>query len=266
MTETTTDRWALGASYDAYMGRWSRQMARVFLGWLHAEPGGHWLELGCGTGALTSTVCALSTPASVVACDQSASFIEHARRQLEDPRVSYEVATAEALPRRRGGFDLIVSGLVLNFIADPTAALVAMRARARAGGRVAAYVWDYAGGVEFLRHFWEAASASDPDAGALDEARRFGDWREDTVTARFRDAGLTGIESTTLTIPTDFASFDDYWQPFLGGTGPAPSYVASLSQPQRDRLAEGLRSRLPRAADGSIQLKARALAVNGLRA
>ena len=241
-------------------------MARGFLQWLSPAPASHWLEVGCGTGALTSSICSVCQPESIVACDPSAAFVEHARTNLPDSRTSYVVASADALPSRSGGFDVIVSGLVLNFIAQPEVALAAMRERARPGGIVAAYVWDYTGGVEFLRYFWEQAVASDPSAGALDESRRFGAWQPSSLMSRFRAAGLVAVERTTLSIATDFASFDEYWRPFLGGTGPAPSYVASLAQAQRDSLAERLRSRLPSADDGSIRLHARALGVRGLRA
>ncbi|MEZ5064303.1 MAG: methyltransferase domain-containing protein [bacterium] len=266
MTGDTHDRWALGDAYDAYMGRWSRLVAREFVDWLRTSPGEHWLEIGCGTGALTSTLCAHTDPASVVACDASASFVEHARTRVADPRASFVAAAADSLPSRPGGFDRIVSGLVLNFIPDPGAALVAMKDRVRSGGVVSAYLWDYLGGIEFLSHFWSEAVAADPEAAQLDEAQRFANWNLDHVASLFRGAGLADVTVAPLTVPTAFASFDDYWAPFLGGTGPAPTYVATLSDPKRDALAERLRTTLPRAADGRIVLHARALAARGLRA
>jgi SAM-dependent methyltransferase len=263
--DATGDRWAVGGAYDAYMGRWSGLVAREFLAWLAAEPAGHWLEVGCGTGALTSSICALCEPASLVASDQSASFVEYARIKLQDSRVSYVAAAADALPHRTGGFDAIVSGLVLNFIPEPGAALTAMRERVRPGGIVAAYLWDYSGGVELLHHFWEAAVAADSDAAALDESSRFATWEPSQLKSLLETAGLVGIAAATLTVPTTFAAFDDYWKPFLGGTGPAPSYVASLSGPRRQSLEQRLRQRLAPADDGSIRLQARAWAVRGLR-
>ncbi|MGB8331790.1 MAG: class I SAM-dependent methyltransferase [Polyangiales bacterium] len=257
------DRWAAGDAYELYMGRWSRAMAQTFLGWLVPAPHGHWLEVGCGTGALTSSICALASPASLTACDQSAPFIEHASRSLTDARVSFVHATGDALPTRATGFDVIVSGLVLNFIPEPSPVLAAMRQRLCPGGVVAAYLWDYRGGVDLLQHFWQEAAELDPQAATLDESRRFHAWQAPFVTALFTATGLTDVVCTALTIPTVFASFDDYWQPFLGGTGPAPSHVASLTPRQRETLAERLRARLPTAADGSIPLKARAFAVRG---
>lgn len=265
VTETTDDRWATGDAYDAYMGRWSQLVAREFLGWLGAEHGAHWLEIGCGTGALTASILALSNPDSVVACDPSAAFIAHARSGVPDSRASFVAAAADGLPTRAGGFDVIVSGLVLNFVPEPEVALTAMRERVRPGGVVGAYVWDYAGGVEFLHHFWEEAVASDPAAALLDESRRFGEWQLSNLAASFGAAGLVGIDGTTLRIPTTFANFDDYWRPFLGGTGPAPRYVASLAPAQRDLLAQRLRARLSSPVGGSIRLEARALALRGFR-
>lgn len=161
---------------------------------------------------------------------------------------------------------MIVSGLVLNFLPAPHAALSAMRDRVRSGGVVAAYLWDYAAvGVDLLRYFWEEAVASDASAAALDESQRFATWQRSFVTSLFEGAGLVGVESATLTVPTTFATFDDYWRPFLGGTGPAPSYVASLAERERDVLAKRLRARLPSGVDGAIHLQARGLAFRGAR-
>jgi len=259
------DSWAAGDAYEAYMGRWSRLVAREFLEWLRVDPGLHWLEVGCGTGALTAAIQSACAPASIVACDQSAGFVEHARARREDSRITFVTRAADALPSRSGGFGVVVSGLVLNFVAEPRSALEAMRERLSQGGIVAAYLWDYGGGIDFLRYFWEEAVASDRAASAADESRRFAAWQPPHVAALFEAAGLAAIETATLTVPTSFANFDDYWQPFLGGTGPAPSYVAALADAQRDSLKERLRARLPTADDGSIRLEARAFAIRGCR-
>lgn len=252
-----------GDAYEAYMGRWSRPLARAFVEWLHPQRAANWLEVGCGTGALTSAICELCEPASVVACDPSEPFIEQARRNLPDARASFVVAGVEALPRRSGGFHAAVSGLVLNFLPDPGAAMAFIRDRLRQGGAVAAYVWDYAEGMEFLRCFWEEAVASDARAAVFDEGRRFPLCRRSALAALFRGAGLAQVESVPLEIPTDFVTFDDYWTPFLRGVGPAPSYVASLDPPGRELLRERLRRRLHAGSDGRIQLRARAWAVRG---
>src|SRR5512143_3975563 len=123
------DKWLTGDAYEAYMGRWSRPLARMFIEWLCPQRSAHWLEVGCGTAALTSTICDLCEPASVVACDPSEPFIEHARKSLPDARASFVVAGAEALPSRDDGFDAVVSGLVLNFLPDPGETMASIRRR-----------------------------------------------------------------------------------------------------------------------------------------
>jgi trans-aconitate methyltransferase len=264
MTIIPGDRWLAGDAYEVYMGRWSRRLARAFVEWLQPPRSANWLELGCGTGALTSTICQLYEPASIIACDPSESFVEHAREHLPDTRASFVVAGADVLPRRNSGFDLAVSGLVLNFLPDPEAALTSIRERLREGGTVAAYVWDYANGMEFLRLFWEGAVTLDPRAVAVDEGKRFPLCEAPALASLFRTGGLAQVETCALEIPTDFTTFDDYWMPFLRGTGPAPSYVASLNPTERELLREWLERRLPAENDGRIPLRARAWAVRGI--
>ena len=264
MTNAPGDQWVTGDAYEAYMGRWSRRLARVFVEWLPPRPGANWLDVGCGTGALTSTICDCCQPAAVAACDPSEPFIDHARKSLSDVRVSFVVAGVDTLPSRDGGFDAVVSGLVLNFLPNPGQALGSMREHLRPGGTVAAYVWDYATGMELLRSFWEEAVASNPGAASLQEGRRFPLCEPPALASLFRNAGLTDVDVHPLDISTDFATFDDYWNPFLRGTGPAPSYVASLDPGDRELLRERLRQRLQAATDGRIDLRARAWAVRGV--
>ncbi|HET8579947.1 MAG TPA: class I SAM-dependent methyltransferase, partial [Nitrospiraceae bacterium] len=140
------DRWAAGDAYDTFMGRWSRRVADHFLKWLAPMPHAHWLEVGCGTGALTAAVCQHAEPASLVACDPSPEFVSFARKSITDSSVTFLISDVDDLPRREGGFDIIVSGLVLNFLPQPSDAVRSMRERIRQGGVVAAYVWDYAEG------------------------------------------------------------------------------------------------------------------------
>ena len=207
---TVTDRWAIGGAYEAYMGRWSRPIAKLFVEWLGLEPRAHWLDVGCGTGALTDAICELGRPASVVACDPSGPFLETASSTLADKRVMFELGDGEHLPDRDGGFDAIVSGLTLNFFPNAVRALTAMRRRASGRGVVAAYVWDYAGGMELLSRFWQAAIELDPAAANLDEARRFQSCNAEGLSALFQAAGLAQIATERLLVSLPFASFDDY--------------------------------------------------------
>jgi SAM-dependent methyltransferase len=260
---TSTDQWASGAAYEAYMGRWSRMLARPFVEWLRVAPGAHWLEVGCGTGALTSAICAIAKPEAVVACDPAEPFVGHTKSKVTDPRASFVVTGLEALPKRDGGFDAVVSGLVLNFIPNPEQALAKMRDRAARNGVVAAYVWDYSGGFELLKHFWAEAVALDPKAAPLDEGARFPLCHAPALASLFEAVGFDDVQTTALDIPTTFSDFDDLWTPFLGGTGPAPAYVVSLEAEQRDALKERLKARIRTEADGTIRLTARALGVRG---
>jgi SAM-dependent methyltransferase len=198
--------------------------------------------------------------------DASAAYVAYARSRVPDPRARFEVGDAGALPFTAGTFDAVVSGLVLNFVPDPVAAMTQMARVARPGGRVGAYVWDYAGEMELMRRFWDAAVALDPAALALDEGVRFGAFcRPDVLADLFSDAGLCGVEARAVDVLTPFRDFDDCWRPFLGGQGPAPSYLLALTEDRRAALRERIRADLPIAADGSIRLVARAWAVRGER-
>jgi len=258
------DNWEAGDAYESYMGRWSRPLARSFIRWLTPPGGSHWLDVGCGTGALTSAICELADPASVLACDPSKPFVDYARRTVLDDRVAFVVAGAEDLPDGAGDLDYIVSGLVLNFVADPNRAIARMKQRLRRGGIIAAYVWDYTDGIEFLRRFWDEAVALDSAAFDLDEGHRFPLCQPETLKALVLGAGLRYITVGALEIQTRFRDFKDFWTPFLRGTGPAPAYVASLSQERRDLVHDRLARSLTVEADGSISLKARAWAIRGV--
>ena len=258
------DNWANGNLYERYVGRWSRPVAREFLKWLAVPAGQKWLDVGCGTGALSQTILEFSDPAHIKAIDRSEAFVDFARSQTQDQRIQFEVRDAQALNVELGIFDAIVSGLVLNFIPQPEQALAGMRRVARKGGVVGAYVWDYAEGMQLMRHFWDAAVALDPKVNDIDEVRRFPHSRPEPLKELFQGAGFHQVDVRPIEVPTVFRDFDDYWSPFLGGQGPAPSYLVSLSDERRTALRERVRAGLPIAADGSIPLVARAWAVRGL--
>jgi hypothetical protein len=173
------------------------------------------------------------------------------------------VADASALPWANASCNATVSGLVLNFVSDAVAMTQEMVRVTRPGGKVAAYVWDYSGGMEMMRHFWDAAIAVNPEDAALDQAERFPLCRPEPLRLLFRDAGLSSLTVHAIDIPTVFQDFDDYWIPFLGKQGAAPTYLASLDTEKRDRIREVLRSRLVFSANGSIALSARAWAIQG---
>ena len=255
-----TDVWASAAAYESYVGRWSRLVAAEFLEWLGLPVGLCWLDVGCGTGALTAAILQRSSPAEVVGVDPSAGYVAYAAEHVRGHRARFEVADATDLPP--GPFDAVVSALVLNFVPDPAPALRAML-EAAPGGVVAAYVWDYAGRMELMRHFWDAAVELDPAARDLDEGVRFSICRPDRLERAWQEAGFGDVASRAIDVPTIFRDFDDYWRPFLGGQAPAPGYAMSLSEERRSALRERVRDRLPMADDGSISLIARAWAIRG---
>jgi SAM-dependent methyltransferase len=261
MTRERKDVWASGDAYEPYVGRWSRLVARDFIGWLRLSPGLRWLDVGSGTGALSQTVLDMAAPREVVGVDQSDGYVAYARERVADPRISFRVADAQALPFPSPEFDAAVSGLVLNFLPAHARALGEMRRAVRSGGTVAVYVWDYAGRMQLMRHFWDAAVALDPAARDLDEGRRFPICQPEALAALFQQVGLRDVQSRTIDVPTVFRSFDDYWSPFLGGQAPAPGYCMSLTEDGRAALREHIRAHLPIRPDGSIHLIARAWAV-----
>jgi SAM-dependent methyltransferase len=255
--------WENAESLERYVGRWSRLVAREFVAWLQVPPGSRWLDVGCGSGALTETVLAEAGPESIEGVDTSEAFVAYAASRVTDPRASFAVADAQALDRPDATYDAVASSLVLNFLPDPARGAAEMRRVARPGGLVAGYVWDYAGEMQLMRRFWDAAAELDPAAADLDEGRRMAGCNPADLEALFAGAGLEEVETRAIDVPTVFADFADYWSPFEGGQGPAPGYCVSLPPDRRAALRERLRETLPAASDGSISLVARAWAVRG---
>jgi SAM-dependent methyltransferase len=255
-----SDTWERGSPYEQYVGRWSRQVAPAFLSWLDVPAGRKWLDVGCGTGALCAAIVDRCSPSSVAGVEPSEGFLKTAKQNLSD-QVSLHQGNATAIPLGDASVDVVVSALVLNFVPDQRAALVEMARVTRKEGTIAAYVWDYAGRMELMRLFWDAAVELDPAAGTLDEGVRFPMCRPEALEKLFASAELKEVEVKPIDIPTPFADFEDYWRPFLGGQGPAPAYAMSLDEPARARLRDRIRERLPTGPDGSISLAARAWAV-----
>ncbi|MFI7074753.1 class I SAM-dependent methyltransferase [Micromonospora sediminicola] len=259
----TSPVWRNGSAYEAYVGRWSRLVAVEFLRWLDPPAGLRWLDVGSGTGVLTSAVLGRAGPRRVIGLDASEGFVQQARSGVTDPRAEFAVGDAEVLPLPAGAVDAVVSGLVLNFVPHPARAVSEFARVVTPGGVVAAYVWDYAGGMAMMRQFWDAACTLDPAAAARDDGRRFALCQPVPLRTLWTEAGLTDVSVQALDVSTVFADFADYWTPFLGGQGSAPAYLASLTESQRTALRDLLATRLPARPDGSIQLTARAWAVRG---
>jgi SAM-dependent methyltransferase len=254
-----SDTWERGSPYEQYVGRWSRRVAPLFLSWLGIPAGRKWLDVGCGTGALCAAIVDRCAPRSVAGVEPSEGFLNTAKANLAD-RAALHQGSATAIPLDDASVDVVVSGLVLNFVPDQPAALAEMARVTGKGGTIAGYVWDYAGKMELMRYFWDAVVELFPSAAKMDEGIRFPLCRPEALENLFAGAGLKGVEVKPIDVPTQFTSFDDYWQPFLGGQGPAPAYAMSLDESARTRLRDRIRARIPIAANGSISLTARAWA------
>ena len=202
-------------------------------------------------------------PASVNCIDSSERFVSQARMRIADPRAHFETGDAMRLPWKSGTLDVTVSGLVLNFVGDHESMAWEMTRVTKPGGRVGAYVWDYAGGMQMMRHFWDAAIAVSPNDAKLDQAERFPLCRPGPLQALFEQVGLKLVTVRAIDIPTVFQDFEDYWNPFLGRTGAAPSYLASVGAEVQERIRRHLKSRLASPRGGPIELTARAWGVHG---
>jgi SAM-dependent methyltransferase len=242
--------------YDRFMGRYSAPLAPVFTEYARLGAHGYVLDVGCGPGALACELVGRLGSASVCAVDPSEAFVAAVRDRL--PGVQVERAVAESLPFVDWSFDAALAQLVVHFMADPVAGLREMRRVTKPRGVLAACVWDHAGGHGPLGAFWEAARVLDVDVD--DESSRAGT-RRGQLAELFEAAGVREIEQAGLCVEVEHPSFEDWWDPFTLGVGPAGAYVARLSATQRDRLRDLCRDRLP---DGSFVIQARAWAARGL--
>lgn len=250
-------------AYEHFMGRWSRLLATELVGFAEITDGDAVLDVGSGTGALAFAVRDATKTASVTGIDPSPQYVARAARDAADARVRFQVAGAEQLPFPDASFDTTLSMLVLNFVPDPARAAAEMSRVTRAAGTVAAALWDYADGMEMLRAFWDEATALHPESAPRDEAH-MPLCKQGELAALFREAGLERVTEAPLTARLRFASFDDYWDPFLLGQGPAGAYVASLDEKRRGELRERLRLRVCGDTRGRpFELRARAWAAKG---
>jgi SAM-dependent methyltransferase len=250
-------------AYERFMGRWSRVLAPLVVNFAGVRDGDHVVDVGCGTGALAEALLAVAPSSHLIGIDRSEAYIVEARRRARSGTARFDVGDAQRLPLADASVDRALSVLALNFVPDPARAASEMVRVTRRGGTVCAAVWDYGRGMEMLRVFWDEAIALDPACGARDE-RHMPLCREGELGALWREVGLDDVVERPLVIDTGFASFDDFWSPFLDQQGPAGAYVAGLSGVDVSRLRDALQSRLaPRGGDVPLPLRARAWAVRG---
>ena len=245
-------------AYERYMGVWSRPLAREFVDAVGIAPGQRALDVGCGTGALTTELARKVGAANVAAVDPSEPFA--AGCAAATPGADVRVGDAETLPFADGSFDAALCQLVVNFMADARGGVGEMRRVTRPGGTVAACTWDYRDGMTMLRVFWDAAVAVDPSAPH--EGRTMSFCSRDELDQLWRDVGLADVQTGELVVARSYASFDDFWEPFTFGVGPGGAYCVSLDPPSRTALREECFRQLG-SPDGPLDLTARAWLVRG---
>jgi len=260
---STEFRWSGGAAYDGFVGRWSRLVAAEFVPWLGVPTGATWVDVGCGTGELTGAILRIAAPNRVISLDPSEGYLDHARATITDPRVDFRRGTDQDVRALGLAADAVVSGPVLNFVPDAADALRAAAEVTTTRGVIGAYVWDYADQMALLRHFWDAAVEEDPAARSKDDGERFPLCVAGALKSAFETAGLGAVVEQAINVTDRFASFDEYWTPFLSGEAPAPGYLSSLPGNRQAKVKELVRARLPINADGSITLMRLACAARG---
>ena len=263
LTAQQSTMFAESDAYELFMGRWSVRLAPLLVTFAAVAERDVVLDVGSGTGALASTLIRTNPSVRVTGVDPSSTYVRYAQTRIAGDQARFVVGDAQALEMADASFDKTLSLLVMNFIPDAAKALREMVRVTRPGGTVAAAVWDYGDGMQMLRVFWDEAVALDPAVAARDE-RNMPLCRSGELAALWRTTGLERVEEQPLVIDLAFASFDDYWRPFLGGQGPAGAYATSLPPARRATLEARLRDRLLGGrGDAPFTLRGRAWAVKG---
>jgi ubiquinone/menaquinone biosynthesis C-methylase UbiE len=248
-----------GKVYERMMGRWSKRVGLIFLDWLDAPKGLHWVEVGCGNGAFTEELIARTAPRAVDAIDPSEGQLAFARTRPAAKLAQFKLADAQALPFADNSFDAAAMALVITFIPDPAKAVAEMARVVRPGGFIATYMWDIAGGGLPLAPVGRAFKAMGKDYARVSETAS----NRDAMQAFWHGAGLQAIETRVIRIPVNFSSFDDFCESNLVPIGPAGQVLSKMSATEMTQFKELLRRQLPIAADGSIAYEAFANAVKG---
>lgn len=266
MTGAAANAMSVKEAYDWRAGRWSRMVGRTFVEWLNRPAGLKWLELGCGTGALSRAVLETGQAGTIVGIDPSTEDLALARESMPDRRAVFQQGEAEALPFPAGSFDVVVSGLVLNFLKNPPPAFREMRRVAVPDGCIAGYVWDFSGEMQVVRRFWDAAIAVDGAAAQADQAVVFPVCKPEPLRQLFVDSGLRHVDVRPISVAACFPDFATYWRAMINPDWTGGRFVNSIPQIARDAVRERLCGSLPLQQDGSFTLMARAWAVRGTAA
>jgi len=263
LAERESQMFSRSTGYEHYMGRWSRRMIPAFAAFAGVRNGDRILDVGTGTGALAAGLAATLPASDIVGIDPSDAFLKYARTNIASERVRLEIGDAQSLRFPDATFDQTMALLVMNFVPDHEKAVREMRRVTRPGGAVSACVWDYESGMQMIRYFWDEVVALEPAMAEKDQ-RHMKFAREGQLGEIWRKAGLVNVQEKPLILDQAFASFDDYWQPFLGQTGAAGALVATRGDGWRQQIETRLRKRLlGDGPDRPFVLKARAWCVRG---
>lgn len=254
------------AAYEQFMGRWSARLAPSFLRFVGVQDGQHVLDVGCGTGSLSRAVVDSRPQVKVAGIDPVPDYVSFARDAVPLSNARFEVGDVEALPFPARVFDAALALLVLQDLNDPGRAVREMARVTKTGGVVATCLWDFQHGMPMFSLLWQAAQAVAPKAVAGQRRANPGppSINLNDLSSLWESWGLEDIRTTTLELSMEFFSFDDYWQPFLGGSTPTSAFAAALDAETGGALVSELRARLPNVRpDGSFVLPARAWAIKG---
>ena len=250
-------------NYEAFMGRWSRQIAVQFLDWLETANDLVWLDVGCGAGMLSQTLNQRCTPKSVVGVDPSETYIDVARAHAANTNISFKVGDAQDLPFDDGAFDVVVSGLMIKFVPDKLRAVSEMKRVARPNSQIALYDWDLEHSMNMTRHFWQAVAEVAPELTEGRATDRPPMKETSTVAEKFREAGLNNVEECKFSFTARFTDFDDYWYPMTHNVQNVGRFYQTLSDDHRTAIRDRVQKILPIAVDGSISFQSQASAIKG---
>jgi SAM-dependent methyltransferase len=258
------ESWDNTQGYEMYVGRWSRLLSLDFVNWLKAHTAQKWMELGCGTGALTQAITEKCAPSYLLAMDKSKTYLTKAKENVTHDSVSFLRADLDSFLSEEE-FDHVTSGLVLNFLPHMEKTLRSLTGNLKKGGQMSAFVWDYGGHYQPMRHFWDAAKDVNAIAKDFDTGIKFEICRKDKLINLFESLGLTNVAFTNLERIATFQNFDDYWLPIASAQGSVTEFISMLTEKEKDNLKETIRSRLPFALSGEIKLIINALAIKGVK-
>ena len=266
MMKTDTS-WSNKKLYEEFMGKWSLKIAKKFIDWLkenYSIRNKKWLDVGCGTGALTFEIAKSTQPISVLGIDPSMEYLPINPSQYVNDKIKFNVGFGDNLSISLSDYDFVVSALALNFMSDKQASILEMLRILKPNGIIALYVWDYAEKMEFLRYFWNGVVDMDPDASKFDEGQLFPICNIEALTNLFSSCNVNNVITNEIEIKTRFNNFNEYWYPFLGGQGPAGKYLQTIDNDKRNKIRDHIKEIIPISKDGSINLIAKAFAISGV--